>query len=212
MRRLAISALALVAGAMFVPAARADYAVLKSGLRLHITGYEAAGDRVRLSMTGGSLEIPSDELVSVEPEDTFEAIPTPKVADGPFGEFIHAAAEKNGVDEKLIRRVIAAESNFNPKAISRKQAQGLMQLLPETATQYSVKNVFDPAQNIEGGTHYLKDLLQKYGGNVELALAAYNAGPDTVLRYGGVPPFAETQNYVKKITSALAKATPTAIQ
>ena len=212
MRRFAILALAVAAGAMFVPAARADYAVLKSGVRLHITGYETSGDRVRLTMTGGSVEIPNDELVSVEPEDTFEAIPVPKASDAPFGDFIRAAAEKNGVDEKLIRRVIAAESNFNPKAVSRKQAQGLMQLLPETAAQYSVKNVFDPAQNIEGGTHYLKDLLQKYGGNVELALAAYNAGPDVVLRYGGVPPFAETRNYVKKITSEMAKASPTAIQ
>ena len=212
MRRFAILAFAVAVGAMFVPAARADYAVLKSGVRLHITGYETSGDRVRLTMTGGSVEIPNDELVSVEPEDTFEAIPVPKAADAPFGELIRASAEKNGVDEKLIRRVIAAESNFNPKAVSRKQAQGLMQLLPETAAQYSVKNVFDPAQNIEGGTHYLKDLLQKYGGNVELALAAYNAGPDVVLRYGGVPPFAETRNYVKKITSELAKASPTAIQ
>jgi soluble lytic murein transglycosylase-like protein len=212
MKKVYILAMAAVAGVMLAPAARADYAVLRSGLRLHITGYEAAGDRVRLTMMGGSLEMPSDELVSVEPEDMFEAIPTPKVGDGPFAGLIHAAAEKHGVDEKLIRRVIAAESNFNPKAISRKQAQGLMQLMPETAAQYSVKNPFDPAQNIDGGTRYLKDLLQKYGGNIELALAAYNAGPDTVLRYGGVPPFAETQNYVKKITSALSKATPTAIQ
>ncbi len=212
MKSFFILALAGLASVILAPVARADYAVLRSGLRLHITGYETDGDRVRLTMMGGSVEIPNDELVSVEPEDTFEAVPVPKAADEPFGELIRAAAEKNGVDEKLIQRVIAAESNFNPKAVSRKQAQGLMQLLPETAAQYSVKNVFDPAQNIEGGTRYLKDLLQKYAGNVELALAAYNAGTDTVLRYGGVPPFAETQNYVKKITSALAKATPTAIQ
>ena len=108
--------------------------------------------------------------------------------------------------------MIAAESNFNPKAVSRKQALGLTQLLPQTAAQYSVANVFDPAQNIEGGAHYLKDLLEKYRGNLALALAAYNAGPDTVERYNGIPPFAETQNYVKRIISDLAKASPAAVQ
>ncbi len=118
----------------------------------------------------------------------------------PFGNLIHAASQKHGVDEKLITRVIAVESNFNPKAVSRKRAQGLMQLLPETATKYSVANAFDPAQNIDGGTHYLKDLLAKYSGDVKLALAAYNAGPEMVTRYGGIPPFPETQKYVLAIT------------
>jgi hypothetical protein len=213
MKRFSILGMAVVASAMLAPMARADYAVLRSGERLHITGYETVGDHVRLAMPGGSLELPADELVSVETEDIFQAIPEPaKEATAPYDRFIHAASVKHGVDEKLIRRVIAAESNFNPKAVSRKQAQGLMQLLPQTATQYSVANVFDPAQNIDGGTHYLKDLLQKYSGNVSLALAAYNAGPELVQRYGGVPPFAETRNYVKKITSELAKASPTAIQ
>ncbi len=83
-----------------------------------------------------------------------------------------------------------------------------MQLLPKTAAQYSVADVFDPAQNIEGGTHYLQDLLEKYRGNVKLALAACNAGPEMVERYGGIPPFAETQNYVKRILSQLAALRP----
>jgi soluble lytic murein transglycosylase-like protein len=188
-------------------AARADYAVLRSGLRLHITGYEATGDRVRLTVQGGAVEVASSDLISVEPEETFQALPaSPPTAAGPYREFIRAAAEKHGIDETLIARLIAAESNFNPKAVSRKQALGLMQLLPKTAARYSVANAFDPAQNIEGGTHYLKDLLEKYRGNLPLALAAYNAGPDTVERYGGIPPFAETQSYVKRITSELAKA------
>jgi soluble lytic murein transglycosylase-like protein len=203
---------AAMAAAMVCPAARADYAVLRSGVRLHISGYENEGDRVKLTMPGGSVEIPANDLLSVEPEDIFQALPAEKPATGPYEEFIRAAAEKHGLDEKLIIRVIAAESNFNPKAVSRKQALGLMQLLPQTAAQYSVANVFDPAQNIEGGAHYLKDLLEKYRGNLALALAAYNAGPDTVERYNGIPPFAETQNYVKRIISDLAKASPAAVQ
>jgi soluble lytic murein transglycosylase-like protein len=198
---------ALAAAAVNVPAARADYAVLRSGLRLHITGCESAGDRVRLTVQGGVVEVAAVELVSVEPEDTFQTIPAPAPAEAsPYSEIIRAAAVKHGMDEKLITRVIAAESNFNPNAVSRKQALGLMQLLPQTAAQYSVANVFDPAQNIEGGTRYLKDLLEKYRGNLQLALAAYNAGPDMVEKYGGIPPFAETQSYVKQITSRLAGA------
>lgn len=209
-RLIVIAALAV---AVFVPAARADYAVLRTGVRLHITGYEAAGDRVKLTMPGGFVEIAASDLVSIEPEDTFQALPEePKPATGPYEELIRAAAEKHGLDVKLITQVIAAESNFNPKAVSRKQALGLMQLLPQTAAQYAVANVFDPAQNIEGGVHYLKDLLEKYRGNLALALAAYNAGPDLVERYGGIPPFAETRNYVKRITTELAKTSPTAVQ
>lgn len=196
----------LLAACAGAPAARADYALLRSGLLLHITGYETSGDRIRLTVPGGSVELAASELVSVEPEETFKLVPAPASAAGaPYGELIRAAAAKHGLDETLVTRLIAAESNFNPRAVSRKQAHGLMQLLPKTAAQYAVANVFDPAQNIEGGTHYLKDLLEKYCGNVSFALAAYNAGPDMVERYGGIPPFAETQNYVKKITAKPAK-------
>jgi soluble lytic murein transglycosylase-like protein len=191
--------------------ARADYAVLRSGLRLHITGYERAGEVVRLSMDGGTVEVQASDLISVEPEDRFVAQPGLAPANGPFGNLIRAAAKKHGVDEQLITHLIAAESNFNPRAVSRKQARGLMQLIPETAARYSVANIFDPAQNIDAGTHYLKDLLEKYRGNLSLALAAYNAGPDMVTRYGGIPPFPETQKYVRLITAKLASTTSPAI-
>ena len=207
MRRLTtlitiFATLSLVAAA--APAARADYAVLRSGVRLHITGYERTGDQVRLTMSGGSVNLPADELVSVEPEDQFVSLPPAPLADGPYGNLIRAAALKHGLDEKLITGVIAVESNFNPRAVSRKKAQGLMQLIPQTAARYSVANIFDPAQNIEAGTHYLKDLLEKYRGNLSLALAAYNAGPEMVERYGGIPPFPETQKYVRQITARLS--------
>ena len=189
--------------ALFVSAAsavKADYAVLRSGVRLHIAGYEAVGDRVRLTVEGGSVEVAASEIVSIEPEDVFPSRPTvAPLPDGPYAQLIRAAAEKHGVDENLIHRMILVESNFNPKAVSRKSALGLMQLLPETASQYSVRNAFDPAQNIDGGTHYMKDLLARYHGDLSLALAAYNAGPQMVQRYGGIPPFPETQKYVRRV-------------
>ncbi|MGA7919938.1 MAG: lytic transglycosylase domain-containing protein [Candidatus Acidiferrales bacterium] len=204
--RLSIIGALLAFCITFAPGARADYAVLRSGLRLHITGYENNGGQVRLTVDGGTVDVPADDLVAIEPEEHFDALPPePVTLTGPFANLIHAAAQKHGLDEALIARVIAVESNFNPRAVSRRQALGLMQLLPKTAAQYSVLNIFDPAQNIDAGTHYLKDLLARYRGNLNLALAAYNAGPEMVERYGGIPPFAETQNYVRQITSKIAK-------
>lgn len=198
-----------ILGAMLacVPVSRADYAVMRSGVRLHITGYEQTGDRMRLTVNGGTVEVTASDVVSIEPEETFAANPpvAPEEA-GPFAEIIRRASAKHGLDEILIQRVIAEESNFNPRAVSRKDALGLMQLLPKTAARYSVADVFDPAQNIDAGTHYLKDLLQQYRGDLVLALAAYNAGPEMVAHYGGVPPFPETKTYIQRITAELKKA------
>jgi soluble lytic murein transglycosylase-like protein len=206
MNRSRAAILLAAAVAFAAPMARADYAVLRSGARLHITGYEESNGSVKLNFEGGSAEIPASDLLSIEPEEQFQALPAAAPpSTEPYADLIHAAATKNGVDEKLIRHVIAEESNFNPRAISPKRAQGLMQLLPETAARYSVANVFDPAQNIEAGAHYLKDLLARYSGNLKLALAAYNAGPEEVDRYAGIPPFPETQKYVKQITGSLAQ-------
>lgn len=209
--RLTATALAALGAATVVSlaipaAARADYAVLRSGARIQITGYERVGDLVRLTVAGGQINIPASDLVTIEPEDNFQGLPlVPAAQDVPYENLIHAAAQKHGLDEKLITEVIAVESNFNPKAVSSKNAQGLMQLLPETARAYSVRDIFDPAQNIEAGTHYLKDLLARYRGNLKLALAAYNAGPEMVDRYGGIPPFPETQNYVTQIATKMAE-------
>ena len=194
------------------PAAGADYAVLRSGERLHITSYEVIADQVKLTVPGGYILIPASSLLAVEPEDTFPALPSVRVVPTErYADLIRGSAEKHGIDERLLRLVVEAESNFDPKAVSRKEALGLMQLLPSTAARYSVTNVFDPAQNIDAGAHYLKDLLDRYRGNTRLALAAYNAGPEMVDRYGGVPPFAETQRYVRSITAKLAASDLTAI-
>lgn len=201
-----MAVIACLAAFTATPAARADYAVLRSGARLHITSYQRVGDQVRLTVDGGTVEVAASDLVAIEPEEVFTSNPPAPTISGPYAKLISKAAEKHGVDGALIQGVIAAESNFNPRAVSRKDAFGLMQLLPETAARYSVANMFDPAQNIDAGTRYLKMLLQQYNGNLALALAAYNAGPESVERYGGVPPYPETQKYVRKITSQLAKS------
>jgi soluble lytic murein transglycosylase-like protein len=121
---------------------------------------------------------------------------------GDFDDLIQKASDMFNVPIHLIKSVIKQESNFNPNAVSQAGASGLMQLMPETARGLGVKNIFDPAENIFGGVKYFRQMMDRYGDNIELALAAYNAGPGNVDKYGGVPPFKETLNYIKKITAS----------
>jgi soluble lytic murein transglycosylase-like protein len=116
-----------------------------------------------------------------------------------YADLVDAAARKHGVDRALVRAVMHAESAFDPDALSRAGAQGLMQLMPGTAGMYGVTNAFDPEQNIAAGVEHLRMLLDLFDGDVTLATAAYNAGENNVLRYGGIPPFAETQVYVERV-------------
>ena len=195
-------------------AVRAEYIVLQSGLRLHVTGYQLLGDKYRLQLQGGWMDVSTTDVVKIEPEEVFAPIVQPAAAPSPaadanqppYRELILAAASRYGLDAELISSVVEVESNFNPKAISAKNARGLMQLLPETAVRFGVKDIFDPKENIDAGTHYLHDLLQLYNNDLTLALAAYNAGPDKVQKYGDVPPYRETQSYVKQVKRKYQKS------
>ncbi len=186
--------------------ARADYVVLRSGARLDVTGYEILPDRYILHLKGGIAEVPLSDIVGIEPEEVFEPIVVPPLTEKtPFEKLIRAAAERYDMDADLIHCVVAVESNFNPKAVSPKKASGLMQLLPQTAAHYGVKNIFDPEENVNAGTRYLKELVAKYH-DLTLALAAYNAGPERVDQYGRrVPPYLETMKYVQRIAKSYAK-------
>jgi len=119
---------------------------------------------------------------------------------GPLDRIVRDAAERHNLDPALVKAVISTESGWNPLAVSRKGAVGLMQLIPETAQRFGVGNSFDPAQNVEGGTMYLKTLLDRYNGDLNKSLAAYNAGERAVDQSGGVPAIPETQRYVQKVT------------
>lgn len=181
----------------------AETAVFRSGARLRITGYERQGAYFRLHVPGGMVEIPAAEVLAIEPEEVFSlaaALPAPAQ---PYDELIRAAAEKFGLDPDLLASVIAAESAFNPNAVSPKGARGLMQLMPATAASYNVRKIFDPEQNIQAGAQYLKLLLARFGEDLRLALAAYNAGPERVEQHGGVPPIAETRQYVQRVLRLL---------
>ena len=204
--RLKRAALLLSLGLLAAPALRAEYVVLRSGQRLKVTGYQVVGDKYRLQMGGGTVEIAAEDVVAIEPEEVFTPLPAKPVVKAPYRELVEAAAARYRVDADLITSVIAVESNFDPKALSPKNARGLMQLLPETAERLGVQNIYDPKENIEAGTRYLRELLQRYNNDLALALAAYNAGPERVQQYGRVPPFPETLSYVRRVKRSYDKS------
>jgi transglycosylase-like protein with SLT domain len=130
----------------------------------------------------------------------------PGRADAPYADLIRRAAERHALAPELIESIIRAESNFEPRAVSPKGAKGLMQLMPATARLLGVRNVFDVRQNIDGGVRHLRYLMERFSGNVTLAVAAYNAGDEAVSRYGGVPPYEETRAYVTRVLALLGRA------
>jgi soluble lytic murein transglycosylase-like protein len=186
----------------------ADFAILRNGFSIRHERHEQIGTITRLYLSSDSASYAD---VSTEQIDHFEKdLSLPKVepvaaanpvATSPMtlNQAIAAGSKRYRIDPDLISSVIHAESNFNPHAVSPKGAQGLMQLMPQTASQLGVNNPFDTQANVDGGTRYLRELIERYNFDLVKALAAYNAGPRRVEQYGGVPPYQETRAYVARI-------------
>lgn len=174
-----------------------DLAILQNGFSIRHERREVIGASTRLYLDNGNnsfVDVPTAEI------DHFEKDLSPAPAQSkPLPSVINQISGRHHLDPDLVNSVIHAESGFNPKAVSRKGAQGLMQLMPQTASKLGVEDAFDPGANVEGGTRYLRALLERYNFDLVKALAAYNAGPQRVEQYGGVPPYQETRAYVAQI-------------
>jgi soluble lytic murein transglycosylase-like protein len=157
--------------------------------------YKKVESSVYCSVTKGS------NWVKIKPTRTGAGIKKFKISkkDSNYDKHILNSCKKHGLDHNLVKAVIKAESAFNPAAVSPKGALGLMQLMPDTSRGLGVSDPFDPAENIDGGVRYLKSLLNRFRNNLVLALAAYNAGPEAVQQHGGIPPYSETQTYIRRV-------------
>lgn len=219
---------ALAAAVMlFATAASAEILVFKTGRTMSVQAYRVDGDMATAVLrSGGEVSFPAAMITRVDPDEVPYPAPAvasavdvpapampvvplvPAVADEvlaarPFADLISSVAATHQVDARLIHALIEQESNYEARARSKKGARGLMQLMPATARQYGVRNSYDPKANLEAGVRHLKDLLSRL--ELPNALAAYNAGEATVRRYGGLPPFAETQNYVRRILQRVGR-------
>jgi hypothetical protein len=211
--------------------ARAEIVVLKNGRTMSVQSFKVVGDMATMTLRqGGEVTFPAGIVARVDPDEvpypeplrghgertedtegvpavqavnTAALVPESVLAARPFAELISTAAAAHDVDARLVHAVIEQESNYQARARSKKGARGLMQLMPATARQYGVRNSYDPKANIEAGVKHLKSLLSRL--ELPIALAAYNAGEGTVQRYGGLPPFPETQSYVSSILRRIGR-------
>lgn len=194
MRNLALSAALLLLAA----GAEAEIAVLANGQTLKIVAHRVEGETVFLSLKGGGeVGTPGSSLRGFVPDEVLDEIAAAEGGD--LRTLAVEAARRHGLDPDLVLAVVSVESGFRPQAVSPKGAQGLMQLMPRTAAELGVKDALDPADNLDGGARHLLFLLTLYDGDVERALAAYNAGIGAVARHRGVPPYRETRDYVKRV-------------
>lgn len=203
-----LSVLLALFAALGCGSAFADVLILDSGKTIRVKKYEVRGTSMHVTINDrAEMVIPVEWVreIRVVPED---ALPEPDLAfeaatelirEFAYSDLIVSLSKKHNVDWKMVAAVMTVESNFNPRAISHKGAQGLMQLMPATARMYRVSDPYDPIQNIEAGVLHLKMLVERYKGKLDLVLAAYNSGEKSVERYRGIPPFAETRAYVRKV-------------
>ncbi len=212
MRNLDKLGLALGLWLFAIPTFAADLAILHNGFSVRHERRENLGAVTRLYLSAGNssyVDIATNQIERFEkdmappvaPVATASLAVAPPLKSKPqnLNEVINTISDRHHLDPDLINSVIHAESGFNPRAVSPKGARGLMQLMPQTASKLGVSNPFDPGANVEGGTRYLSELLQRYNFDLVKALAAYNAGPGRVEQYRGVPPYYETRVYVAKI-------------
>jgi len=210
---------------VFAPSiARADIVVFKTGRTMSVQAYRVDGDRATLILReGGEASFAAALIDRVDPDEVPYPVPTVPdaaavtspvelqfigpsdevLAARPFAGLIASVAQSQGVPVRLVHAVIEVESNYQPQARSLKGARGLMQLMPATAKQYGVRNSYDPKANLEAGVRHLKDLMSRL--ELPAALAAYNAGEAAIMKYGGLPPFLETQSYVRRILQKIGR-------
>jgi soluble lytic murein transglycosylase-like protein len=202
----------LIALAAALPVYGGEYAVLSNGFRIHAERHEIAGSSVLLYTKDGVIEIPAASVASFETEEsTAPPAPVPPAAPARAPQpvkdpttLVRDAARRTGLPSALVESMARVESNLRPDAVSPKGALGVMQLMPATARELAA-DPHDTAQNIDAGARLLRELLIKYDGNVVKALSAYNAGAGAVDRYRGMPPYAETRDYVDKVIRAYVK-------
>ncbi|HEX9111115.1 MAG TPA: lytic transglycosylase domain-containing protein [Terriglobales bacterium] len=194
---------AVIAALLSYPASAAELALLRNGFSIRHEHRLVIGDNTRLFFDGDNasfVDVPTAEIEGFEKDLTQPALP--EAAPAPaldLNQVVNSASATYHLDPDLVNSVIHAESGFNSHAVSRKGAQGLMQLMPDTASRLGVANAFDPQSNVGGGSRYLRELLERYNFDLIKALAAYNAGPQRVEQYKGVPPYSETRAYVARI-------------
>lgn len=225
-RAISLAAFGLMAFAI-ADEARAEIVVLKNGRTMSVQSYKTVGDMALMVLrAGGEVSFPSSIVLRVDPDEApypvaevesapaATAVPGPTISAAPlvpvevlnarpFADLISTVSASYDIDIRLVHAVIEQESNYQARARSKKGARGLMQLMPDTARQYGVRNSYDPKSNLEAGVRHLKDLMSRL--DLPTALAAYNAGEATVKKYGGLPPFPETQSYVRSVLRRLGR-------